>query len=157
MLKLWISIGTSCIEQGIVALEEWRAAVRAQTDVRVEPYFDEIRQWSLIMMYQDHGHQTGKMNCWDVMKCSMTGEGIRGRFRDVCPARLETRLDGIHGGMNGGRACWTVSNTLCGSLRQAPAAQCIWKCADCRFFRQVHDEEPRDVIVVDAYLNSLLI
>lgn len=156
MMKEWIAIGANHIERGAVELETWRSRVRSEVGHGVEPYLPEIWQWALIMMYHNRGRTYGKINCWEVMKCGKTGLGIRGRFQEICPARLEARLDGIHGGRNGGRACWVIENTLCGGKRPETTEVKRAGCASCKFFLQVHAEERRDLIVADTYLSSLL-
>lgn len=80
-----------------------------------------------------------KENCWDVMKCGR-GPGNGG---PVCPAATEQRLDGVHGGVNGGRACWVVAGTMCEGLPPSGRfAQRMESCIGCVFYRKVRAEEP---------------
>jgi hypothetical protein len=61
-----------------------------------------------------------KKNCWEVKDCgrctTMLGE-------DSCPVCKESKLHGGHSGVNGGRACWTISHTKCGGTTQGPLAR----------------------------------
>jgi hypothetical protein len=60
----------------------------------------------------------------------------------LCPAATESRLDGIHGGVNGGRACWVVAGTCCPDTPAAGTfARKMESCLVCPFYRQVRDEE----------------
>ncbi len=74
-----------------------------------------------------------KMNCWELLGCQ----------KDNCPAHRETRLNGVHGGFNAGRACWVVAGTRCGGKVQGDHAQKIGNCMKCDFYlRVVRDEGP---------------
>ena len=48
------------------------------------------------------------INCWEYWGCGRESGGVNAIEEGVCPAARETRLDGVHGGRNGGRACWAV-------------------------------------------------
>lgn len=72
-----------------------------------------------------------KKNCWDVMAC----------HKDDCPAKHEQRLDGVHGGVNAGRACWVVAGTRCKGVVQGEFAQKVQNCLICKFYLQVREEE----------------
>lgn len=81
----------------------------------------------------------GKKNCWDVMGCGRGPEN--GAL--PCIAALDRRLDGVHDGVNGGRACWMVAGSLCfESVPTGTFAQRMETCIDCRFYRMVKEEEP---------------
>jgi hypothetical protein len=79
-----------------------------------------------------------KKNCWDVKKCNrcLTAAG-----EESCPVCREERLDGVHGGLNGGRACWTISHTLCGGDKQGTFGDKFKNCQDCDFYNLVRAEE----------------
>ena len=47
-------------------------------------------------------------NCWEHKKCGREPGGSETESLGVCPAAVESRLDGVHGGRNAGRACWIV-------------------------------------------------
>jgi hypothetical protein len=86
-----------------------------------------------------------KMNCWESKSC---GRG------ESCPAYLETRLDGVHDGVNAGRSCWVVAGTLCGGQVQGMFAQKMSNCKSCDFYKLVQKEEP-NFMFSDALLEKL--
>lgn len=79
-----------------------------------------------------------KKNCWEVKGCErcMTAAGD-----NACPVCKEQKLDGIHGGVNGGRACWTIPHTLCGGSRQGTFGSKFSNCMSCEFYKLVKNEE----------------
>lgn len=83
------------------------------------------------------------------MKCGREPEGANVEQLGVCPAATDRRLDGIHGGMNSGRACWVIAGTFCNREVQGTFAVKYRNCASCLFFRQVLFEEG------SGYYNSL--
>ena len=84
-----------------------------------------------------------KKNCWEIKKCGREPKGIH-TASGVCPAAVETRLDGAHGGKNAGRSCWVVASTFCGGEEQGSFAKKYHNCESCNFFQQVKkDEGPR--------------
>lgn len=83
----------------------------------------------------------GKANCWEFMKCGREPGGSQVLRLGVCPAAVETRVDGVNGGRNGGRACWAVSGTLCGGRVQGSFAVRMNDCMACPFYRRVQAEE----------------
>jgi GlcNAc-P-P-Und epimerase len=82
-----------------------------------------------------------KRNCWEVMRCGRGPADRSGGSKDVCPAARDARLDGVHGGINSGRACWVVAGTLCGGVVQGTFARKLDGCQSCEFFQQVLREE----------------
>lgn len=82
-----------------------------------------------------------KANCWDVMRCERGPTALRDGGQSICPAALETRLHGAHGGHNGGRACWVVAGTLCGGEAAGDFAKKSGDCLLCTFYQQVKREE----------------
>ncbi len=74
------------------------------------------------------------------MKCHHATFGT-----DSCPAfsgaNGASKLDGIHGGKNAGRACWVVAGTRCGGKVQGEFALKAGNCMICDFYRQVAKEE----------------
>lgn len=64
-----------------------------------------------------------KLNCWEKKNCDKLD----------CPARSETKLDGIHGGKNGGRACWVIAGTKCKDAPQGKFAKELLK----RLYRDI--------------------
>ena len=81
-----------------------------------------------------------KLNCWEAKRCGREPGGNR-KDLGVCPASVEARLDGIHGGINAGRTCWIVAGTLCGGKVQGTFAKKYDSCEQCDFFSLVKEEE----------------
>ena len=79
-------------------------------------------------------------NCWEFEKCGREPYGENVRELGVCPAALETKLDGVHGGKNAGRACWVVAGTFCNGGVQGVFAQKYESCKDCNFYLKVQQE-----------------
>jgi len=84
----------------------------------------------------------GKMNCWEYKSCGREEGGRNVEELGVCEASRETRLDGVHGGTNAGRACWSVKHTLCGGSVQSNLAVKLSQCVSCEFYKLVTSEEP---------------
>ncbi|UCG78607.1 MAG: hypothetical protein JSV21_01865 [Nitrospirota bacterium] len=82
-----------------------------------------------------------KLNCWEFKRCGRQPQGHNVEKLGLCPATLEVRLDGIHDGVNAGRACWAVAGTLCGGKVQGSFAQKFKNCETCDFYMSVRDEE----------------
>jgi len=82
-----------------------------------------------------------KLNCWEFKRCGRQPQGINAHDLGVCPATLETKLDGVHGGVNSGRACWVVAGTLCKGQQQGTFAQKFKNCKECDFYLKVQREE----------------
>ena len=82
-----------------------------------------------------------KANCWEHKKCCRQRGGDRVSELGICPASVETRVNGIHGGVNGGRCCYAIVGTLCGDKVQGTYAQKLSSCMDCDFFKLVVSEE----------------
>ena len=82
-----------------------------------------------------------KLNCWEFKKCGRQPGGHNENQLGVCSAATEEKADGVHGGANGGRACWVISGTLCGGKPQGSFASKMGACEKCDFYKQVHAEE----------------
>lgn len=82
-----------------------------------------------------------KLNCWEFMQCGRGPRADGENSSETCPAALEERLDGIHGGENAGRSCWVVAGTLCGGKPEGSFARKVPTCAACAFYRSVQEEE----------------
>lgn len=82
-----------------------------------------------------------KINCWEFMGCGREPGGRQVAEMGVCPATLESRLDGSLGGVNGGRCCWVVAGTFCNGAPQGTFAKRFATCKQCEFFTKVHLEE----------------
>jgi len=82
-----------------------------------------------------------KLNCWELMKCGREPSGKKADELGICSAAEEKKADGIHGGINGGRACWAIAGTLCGGETQGSFAVKISGCRECDFYQQILKEE----------------
>ncbi len=82
-----------------------------------------------------------KTNCWEFMKCGRESGGPNTSSLGICPASVDTSVDGLNGGKNGGRICWTVAGTLCNGKVQGTFAEKRLLCFSCDFFIKVKDEE----------------
>lgn len=81
------------------------------------------------------------MNCWEFKKCGREEGGEGADELGVCPSSTESRLDGVHGGKNAGRACWVVSGTFSGEDVKGTFADNEKSCQDCDFYKLVRREE----------------
>jgi hypothetical protein len=88
--------------------------------------------------------QMAKQNCWEFKKCGREPGGLKVAELGVCPAAFEKRVNGIHGGINGGRACWAVTGTFCGGKVQGTFASKLVNCMECEFYKRVGSEEGKD-------------
>ena len=83
------------------------------------------------------------VNCWQYMSCGREPGGARTDLLGVCLVTTDTRLDGVHGGKNAGRACWV----LAGSFKKGAQEMALVKehkdCAACDFYKAVQSEEGR--------------
>jgi hypothetical protein len=82
-----------------------------------------------------------KINCWELRKCGRNPGGEKVKELGNCPAATDARLNGINGGTNGGRCCWTIAGTFCFGEVQGTFARKIDDCMECKFFWLVADEE----------------
>ena len=82
-----------------------------------------------------------RLNCWEFKKCGREPGGAKAAELGVCIAATETRLNGVNGGSNGGRACWCTSGSLCGGKVQGTFAAKIGNCMQCGFYQRVGEEE----------------
>ena len=97
------------------------------------------------------------VNCWQYMQCGREAGGLRAKELGVCPASTDKRLDGVHGGKNGGRACWAVAGSSAKKKRSGilAAKDKDWDCTSCDFFGMVADQEGKDTWPV-ALLHKML-
>ena len=107
--------GANYIESDANNFDVWSKLMIDNFGPNVKPFLKEIMQWSLILTQRKAGAQTMKINCWDFKECGKKANGNHTKEHDTCPAFLNSKLDGIHGGTNAGRACWIVAGTKCGS------------------------------------------
>jgi hypothetical protein len=82
-----------------------------------------------------------RINCWEFKRCGREPGGRNVHHLGVCPATTAEGLDGLHGGINGGRACWFVAGTLCNGDIQGTDARKYKSCIYCDFYKKVKEEE----------------
>jgi hypothetical protein len=82
-----------------------------------------------------------KLNCWEFKGCGRQPGGNKSGELGVCPAATDSKLDGLHGGENAGRACWLVAGTMCSGKVQGTFAQKYGSCEECDFFKAVMEKE----------------
>jgi len=96
-----------------------------------------------------------KQNCWELKKCGREPGGAKVAEFGVCPAAIETRLDGVNFGKNGGRACWAIAGTLCDGKVQGSFACKVGDCITCDFFKKVGSEEGANKETCKSILEKL--
>jgi hypothetical protein len=82
-----------------------------------------------------------RINCWEFKRCGREPGGRNVHHLGVCPATTAEALDGLHGGINGGRACWFVAGTICKGDIQGTDARKYKSCIYCDFYKKVKEEE----------------
>jgi len=82
-----------------------------------------------------------KQNCWEFKKCGRQPGGQHMDDLGSCPVVTYAALNGVHDGMNAGRACWVVTGSLCGGKVQGNEDQKRTACWECDFLKLVKKEE----------------
>ena len=82
-----------------------------------------------------------KVNCWEFYGCGRESGGVNAMECGICPASIEKRLDGIHGGKNAGRSCWAVGGTFCEGCVKEDFNEKFHSCRECDFYKTVAHEE----------------
>ena len=77
-----------------------------------------------------------KQNCWEFKNCSFGPDA-----QVLCPAARPGKLDGMHNGQMGGRACWVIAGTFCGGSPQGEFVKKYPTCMNCDFYQIVREEE----------------
>jgi hypothetical protein len=97
-------------------------------------------------------------NCWEVKAC---GKCTTSLGDDACPVCKEVKLHEVHGGVNGGRACWTVPHTKCGCITQGDVGSKFYNCRKCDFYQMVMKElkgsfQLQHIVVSNLLLDIIL-
>ena len=134
---------------GIKNYMPWSKMMLDHFGSEIKQSIKDIRMWSLVISASADNRSVLKLNCWEFMGCGLQNEAsvLNTNARDICPAYLEKKLDGIHGGNNAGRACWVVSNTMCSSSVQENYEKKFKACVMCDFYRCVKEEEDNKFII----------
>jgi hypothetical protein len=118
----------------------WNELMLASLGVSAQPLLEDLWFWSA-KCARYHAYRRPRLqNCWQVMHCGQGG--------GICRASSEAKLHGIHGGKNGGRACWAVPRTICRDRDNL-------KCQECKFYHQVITEQ-LDYVLDSKSLKELL-
>ncbi|MBU4151300.1 MAG: hypothetical protein KKD63_00315 [Proteobacteria bacterium] len=96
-----------------------------------------------------------KLNCWEFYNCGREPNGQSSKELGVCPAATERRLDGVHNGINAGRACWVIAGTYCHGETQGLFAQKYSTCKDCEFYQLVLNENFHNIRVSHVLLKEV--
>ena len=96
------------------------------------------------------------MNCWEFKKCGREPGGAKVAELGTCPASVEKRTQGVNDGLNGGRACWAVTGTLCGGKVQGTFALKLANCMECAFYQLVMNEEGTNYESAKSVLKRLV-
>jgi hypothetical protein len=82
-----------------------------------------------------------KLNCWDIKKCGREQGGKKASRLGVCPAAISTALNGVNGGTNAGRSCWSIEGTSCCAKTDGTYSSKLEICAGCEVFLIITAEE----------------
>lgn len=80
--------------------------------------------------------EPARVNCWEAVGCGY-GPGRA----EVCPAAVDTTSNGVNGGVNAGRICWTVTGTRCLGQPGGSFVDKLDACLQCSFFGTVKAEQ----------------
>jgi hypothetical protein len=153
--KYLLERGVYHLKRGVQDFEEWSGLMVSEEGIAVQYHLEKIFQWSLVAASIRAGPQKMKINCWEFHGC-VSGGKHNDRL-STCPAYIETRMNGIHGGVNGGRACWIVAGETCRSNMQKSGGRIPGSCQSCDFFKLVVREEGIDFVIPDKILRTLII
>jgi hypothetical protein len=91
--------------------------------------------------------QNENINCWEFKKCGRESGGINVSEFGVCPVAIEHKLNGIHGGKNGGRCCWVFYGAFsCGIENPKEPDEQIAVCRKCNFYMMV--KKTKELLVI---------
>ncbi len=96
-----------------------------------------------------------KLNCWESKRCGREPGGKEAAVAGVCPACTDTKLHGIHSGINAGRTCWVIAGTMCNGRVQGTFAQKYNDCRICDFYHEVKLEEGDDFVITVELIRML--
>ena len=82
-----------------------------------------------------------RLNCSEFLGCGREPGGESCGLDGACPAAVDADADGVNSGIGGGRVCWAISGTFCGTRAQGSEASKILSCLTCGFFTRVLKEE----------------
>jgi hypothetical protein len=88
-----------------------------------------------------------RRNCWEVMNCGRQTGGENVNNLGGCSAALSNEYDSVNRGSHGGRFCWVISGTGFKGEGSCTYARKIKSCLNCKFLKQVNEEEGRFFIL----------
>jgi len=112
----------------------WKEIMLDMYGEKASAHIIDIRRWVIGVDVPDGPLFYKKPNCWEFMGCGCVDESS-------CPAMSYQDTHGVHGGVNGGRACWSIPGTRCGSSIQTTPEQKRETCSECDFHISVKSEE----------------
>ena len=80
------------------------------------------------------------INCWEFLKCGREIGGSKINELGLCSAATDTSADGINGGVNGGRICWSTAGLFAKKIDCLIAKKTL-SCINCDFFNMVNKQE----------------
>jgi hypothetical protein len=80
-----------------------------------------------------------KYNCWEFNKCERGQNGTASS--NMCPVAADRSADGLNEGINGGRICWIIAESLNKNKIKCCALQQNLSCFECEFRHKVTTEE----------------
>ena len=85
--------------------------------------------------------EESNMNCWEFMDCGREPDGKNVSRYGVCPVAIESTLDGVHNGKNGGRCCWVVIDYSQNSSELPCCSGGSHECIRCDFYKMVFESD----------------
>ncbi len=151
-----VTTGIYYLKKGSHDFPSWSDAMVSHFGDSIKPFLFEILKWSLSISYKKSLIGRKSINCWDFHNCRFHNIFGGNESSKICPAITETRLNGIHNGKNGGRACWVIIGTMCGGWIQKNYAQKFISCSSCSFKKMVYKEEQSFFIFSDDLLKQFI-
>lgn len=152
-----VTIGIYYLKKGSHDFPSWSDSMVNHFGESIKPFLFDILKWSISFAYKEDFIKLKKVNCWEFHNCGFQKRiHVENDIYNTCPAVTETRLDGIHNGKNGGRACWVIAGTKCGGWIQKTYAQKFISCSSCAFKKMVYKEEKSFFIFSDDLLKKFL-
>ncbi|MCW5203768.1 MAG: hypothetical protein QTN59_18440 [Candidatus Electrothrix communis] len=81
------------------------------------------------------------LNCWQFNECGREPGGKHVQIHGVCPVAVETDVDGIHNGKNGGRCCWVIHPFIYNEEKGKGCCMKNIECYQCDFYSLVKKSE----------------
>ena len=141
ILKHVLATGAYYVRSEVRDFDAWSQLMIDDCGPAIKPFLEVIMEWSRVMDARRSPDLGRKTNCWEFFECGRQKGGRHIKKLGVCPASVEASLDRIHGGRNGGRACWVVEGTVCGGTVAGNFSRKYPLCLSCDFFKVVREEE----------------